>query len=72
MGGTAERLSKLGLVDEVLKEPHGAAHRDPQAMAETVKQSMIKHLTELSKQPITTLLDARQARLRNFGVFGGK
>jgi acetyl-CoA carboxylase carboxyl transferase subunit alpha len=70
MGGTAERLKKLGLVDEVLKEPHGAAHRDPQAMAETVKQSMIKHLTELSKQPVTTLLDARQARLRNFGVFG--
>ena len=34
MGGTAERLKKLGLVDEVLKEPHGAAHRDPQAMAE--------------------------------------
>jgi len=70
MGGTADRLKKLGLVDEVLKEPHGAAHRDPQAMAETVKQSMIKHLTELSKQPVTSLLDARQARLRSFGVFG--
>jgi acetyl-CoA carboxylase carboxyl transferase subunit alpha len=71
MGGTADRLKKLGLVDEVLKEPNGAAHRDPQAMAEAVKQSMIKHLTELSKQPITTLLDARQARLRGFGVFRG-
>jgi acetyl-CoA carboxylase carboxyl transferase subunit alpha len=69
MGGTAERLKKLGLVDEVLKEPNGAAHRDPQAMAEVVKQSMLKHLTELSKQPITSLLDARQARLRGFGVF---
>ncbi len=71
MGGTADRLKKLGLVDEVLKEPNGAAHRDPQAMAEVVKQSMVKHLTELSKQPITTLLDARQARLRGFGVFRG-
>src|SRR6202167_4111342 len=70
MGGTADRLKALGLVDEVLKEPHGAAHRDPQAMAETMKQSMIKNLTELSNQPITSLLDARQARLRNFGVFG--
>ncbi len=69
MGGTAERLKKLGLVDEVLKEPHGAAHRDPQAMAESMKQSMVKNLAELSKQPITTLLDARQARLRGFGVF---
>jgi acetyl-CoA carboxylase carboxyl transferase subunit alpha len=71
MGGTAERLKKLGLVDEVLKEPNGAAHRDPQAMAEVVKQSMVKHLAELSKQPITTLLDARQARLRGFGVYRG-
>jgi acetyl-CoA carboxylase carboxyl transferase subunit alpha len=71
MGGTAERLKKLGLVDEVLKEPNGAAHRDPQAMAEVVKQSIVKHLAELSKQPITTLLDARQARLRGFGVFRG-
>jgi len=69
MGGTAERLKKLGLVDEVLKEPHGGAHRDPQAMAEVVKQSMLKHLTELRSLPVTQLLDARQARLRNFGVF---
>ena len=53
MGGTADRLKKLGLVDEVLKEPNGAAHRDPQAMAEAVKESMVKHLAELSKQPIT-------------------
>jgi acetyl-CoA carboxylase carboxyl transferase subunit alpha len=69
MGGTAERLKKLGLVDEVLKEPHGAAHRDPQAMAESMKVSISKHLSELRNQPITTLLDARQARLRSFGVF---
>jgi acetyl-CoA carboxylase carboxyl transferase subunit alpha len=69
MGGTAERLKKLGLVDEVLKEPHGGAHRDPQAMAETVKQSMIKHLNDLRSMPVTQLLDARQARLRSFGVF---
>ncbi|MDE1923681.1 MAG: acetyl-CoA carboxylase carboxyltransferase subunit alpha [Gammaproteobacteria bacterium] len=70
MGGTAERLKKLGLVDEVLKEPHGAAHRDPQAMAETVKASILRHLGDLRAMPITQLLDARQARLRSFGVFG--
>src|SRR5450631_3257838 len=69
MGGTAERLKKLGLVDEVLKEPHGGAHRDPQSMAESVKQSMVKHLAELRNQPVTQLLDARQARLRGFGVY---
>ncbi len=70
MGGTAERLKKLGLVDEVLKEPHGAAHRDPQAMAESVKTSILRHLGELRAMPITKLLDARQARLRSFGAFG--
>src|ERR1700731_1937208 len=64
MGGTAERLKKLGLVDDVLKEPHGGAHRDPQSMAETVKQSMVKNLAELRNQPVKQLLDARQARLR--------
>jgi len=69
MGGTAERLKKLGLVDEVLKETHGAAHRDPQAIADALKQCLIKHLAELCNQPVTTLLDARQARLRGFGVF---
>jgi acetyl-CoA carboxylase carboxyl transferase subunit alpha len=69
MGGTAERLKKLGLVDEVLKEPHGGAHRDPQAMGATVKESILKHLTELRGLPITQLLDARQARLRSFGSF---
>src|SRR5487761_2305808 len=70
MGGTAERLKKLGLVDEVLKEPRGAAHRDPQAMAETLKASIVRHLNELRAMPITQLLDARQARLRSFGAFG--
>jgi acetyl-CoA carboxylase carboxyl transferase subunit alpha len=69
MGGTADRLYKLGLVDEVLKEPHGGAHRDPQLMAEGIKQSMLKHLSELRNQPITQLLDARQARVRGFGAF---
>jgi len=69
MGGTAERLKKLGLVDEVLKEPHGGAHRDPQAMGATVKESILKHLTELRGLPVTQLLDARQARLRSFGAF---
>jgi acetyl-CoA carboxylase carboxyl transferase subunit alpha len=69
MGGTADRLKKLGLVDEVLKEPHGGAHRDPQGMAEVVKESMIRNLAELRNQPVTQLLDARQARLRGLGAY---
>jgi acetyl-CoA carboxylase carboxyl transferase subunit alpha len=69
MGGTAERLKKLGLVDEVLKEPHGGAHRDPHAMAETLRHSIVKNLDELRNMPVTQILDARQARLRRFGAF---
>jgi acetyl-CoA carboxylase alpha subunit len=38
-------------------------------MAETLRQSIHKHLGELCNQPVTTLLDARQARLRGFGVY---
>jgi acetyl-CoA carboxylase alpha subunit len=38
-------------------------------MAEAVKQSMVKHLAELRNQPVTQLLDARQARLRGFGAY---
>ena len=71
MGITAERLSKLGLVDEVVKEPLGGAHRDPQGMAETLKSSLVKNLAELCRQPVTTLLDNRQKRLSSFGVFRG-
>ena len=69
MSGTAERLKRFGLVDEILKEPHGGAHRDPQTMAETLRQSIVKKLTELRNQPVTQILDARQARLRRFGSF---
>jgi acetyl-CoA carboxylase carboxyl transferase subunit alpha len=69
MGGTADRLKKLGLVDEVLKEPHGGAHRDPTAMAETLKLALVKNLSELRNQPVTQILDARQARLRHFGAY---
>ena len=69
MGGTAERLKKLGLVDEVLKEPFGGAHRGPQAMAETLKASIVRHLAELKAIPVPQLLDARQARWRSVGAF---
>ncbi len=69
MGLTAERLSKLGLVDEVIREPLGGAHRDPTAMAEALKAALIRHLAELDVQPIGQVLDARSARLQSFGVF---
>jgi acetyl-CoA carboxylase carboxyl transferase subunit alpha len=69
MGITAERLARLGLVDEVLPEPLGGAHRDPQAVAETLKAALITQLDALGSQGITDLLAARHARLRAQGVY---
>jgi acetyl-CoA carboxylase carboxyl transferase subunit alpha len=69
MGITADRLSKLGLVDEVLKEPLGGAHRDPQSMAEAVKVALLKCLDELTALSTEELLARRHARLRAQGMF---
>ncbi|MFO1504743.1 MAG: acetyl-CoA carboxylase carboxyltransferase subunit alpha [Steroidobacteraceae bacterium] len=69
MGLTADRLSALKLVDEVLPEPLGGAHRDSEAMAQTLKQAVLRHLDALSKLPIDKLLEDRQRRLASFGEF---
>ncbi len=69
MGITAERLSRLGLVDEVIREPLGGAHRDSNTTAESLKAALLRHLKELESRPIEDIVDARAARLKSFGVF---
>jgi acetyl-CoA carboxylase carboxyl transferase subunit alpha len=69
MGITAERLMRLGLVDEVLKEPLGGAHRDPQATADSLKEALLRHLAEVAAWPEQELVERRYARLRAQGVF---
>jgi acetyl-CoA carboxylase carboxyl transferase subunit alpha len=69
MGVTAGRLAEFNLVDEVLAEPLGGAHRDPDAMALTVKDAILRHLADLSARSTDTLLAERSARLASFGVF---
>ncbi len=71
MGITAESLSRLRLVDEVIPEPLGGAHREPAAMAEALRTALTRHVTELSALPADELMRIRHARLRAFGVFGG-
>jgi acetyl-CoA carboxylase carboxyl transferase subunit alpha len=71
MGITADSLSRLRLVDEVIPEPLGGAHREPAAMAEALRTALTRHLTELSALPADELMRMRHARLRAFGVFGG-
>ncbi|MFQ3260858.1 acetyl-CoA carboxylase carboxyltransferase subunit alpha [Reinekea sp.] len=67
MGITAARLSELGLVEEVLKEPLGGAHRNVDEMAETIQTALIKQLSDLKTKPIESLLDERYKRLMSFG-----
>lgn len=66
---TAPDLSALGVVDDILDEPAGGAHRDPDAMITTVRERVIATLTELSKIPIDDLLQARYDKYRGIGTY---
>jgi acetyl-CoA carboxylase carboxyl transferase subunit alpha len=66
---TADRLDKLGLLDEVIEEPLGGAHRDPVAMSGRLKAAVIRHLGELESIPRDELRAARSAKIASFGVF---
>ena len=66
---TAVRLKDLGLVDEVLREPLGGAHRDPPAMAATLREALQRTLLELETMSPEALVERRDARLAAFGVY---
>lgn len=66
---TAAHLSEFGLVDEVLPEPLGGAHRNPKAMAEVVRNALLNSLDELTALSTEQLLEHRQQRLASFGQF---
>ncbi|HEY7930144.1 MAG TPA: acetyl-CoA carboxylase carboxyltransferase subunit alpha [Steroidobacteraceae bacterium] len=66
---TAGGLLGLGLVDEVLPEPLGGAHRDPIATARTLHESLLKNLRELQARDLNTLMAQRTARIDAFGVY---
>jgi acetyl-CoA carboxylase carboxyl transferase subunit alpha len=69
MGITADRLRQLRLVDEVLKEPLGGAHRDIDATAQVLKNGLIAHLDGLMRLSLDELLDARYQKLMSFGRY---
>jgi len=72
---TAADLSRLGVIDEIVKEPLGGAHRDPQAMAATLKEVVERHMKELEKMDMEELLRLRYEKFRRMGAFideGGK
>jgi acetyl-CoA carboxylase carboxyl transferase subunit alpha len=66
---TAADLSRLGVIDEIVKEPLGGAHRDPQRMAEDLKEVVERHLKELEKVTTEELLSLRYEKFRRMGTF---
>jgi acetyl-CoA carboxylase carboxyl transferase subunit alpha len=68
---TARELHELKLIDEVIPEPLGGAHRNHEAMAEAVKTALAKHLRELGSKPEDELLGERYRKFRRVGAFNG-
>jgi acetyl-CoA carboxylase carboxyl transferase subunit alpha len=69
MGITAPRLKQLGLVDKVIAEPLGGAHRDHAAMAVSLKKALTEALRHLSDLPVETLLEQREDRILAYGKY---
>jgi acetyl-CoA carboxylase carboxyl transferase subunit alpha len=66
---TAADLSRLGVIDEIVKEPLGGAHRDPEGMARILKEVVERHLKELEKMDEEELLSLRYEKFRRMGAF---
>jgi acetyl-CoA carboxylase carboxyl transferase subunit alpha len=67
---TARDLFKLEVIDQIIPEPLGGAHRDPRETANTLKTFLLRHLRELRDVPVDQLLEARYQKFRRMGVFG--
>ncbi|PWU19579.1 MAG: acetyl-CoA carboxylase carboxyl transferase subunit alpha [Verrucomicrobia bacterium] len=69
---TAKHLLELGLVDEIIPEPLGGAHTNPELMAQTLQTDLLKHLGEISELSASDRLERRYAKFRAFGQFQEK
>ena len=69
LGITAPKLQALGLVDHIVNEPLGGAHRDPDAMMESLRGTLSGVLANVRERPLNALLNARYARLMGYGKF---
>ena len=67
---TAQDLLNMKIIDEIVSEPLGGAHRDPQKMAETLRETIKKHLRDLKALSKEKLLELRYEKFRNMGVIG--
>ncbi|HAJ91723.1 MAG TPA: acetyl-CoA carboxylase carboxyl transferase subunit alpha [Gammaproteobacteria bacterium] len=69
LGITSGRLRDLGMVDKIIPEPLGGAHRDIDAVVDNVKQALLETLAGLQQQSLDELLEARYQRLMAYGQF---
>ncbi|HEY0309641.1 MAG TPA: acetyl-CoA carboxylase carboxyltransferase subunit alpha [Luteimonas sp.] len=69
LGLTARRLKSLGLVDKVIREPIGGAHRNPLQMAKRLKAVLMNELDSLEALPLDDLLERRYRRIRGYGAY---
>jgi acetyl-CoA carboxylase carboxyl transferase subunit alpha len=69
LGITAHRLKALGLIDKIVSEPVGGAHRDPKAMAAALKRGLAEALRQVNDLKVKELLDRRYERLQSYGRF---
>ena len=69
---TAQDLLEMKVIDEVVPEPAGGAHRDPARAADSLGRVLRKHLTQLKAMSGDQLVDDRYKKLRALGVFAGK
>lgn len=69
MGITAERLKSLGLIDQIIPEPLGGAHRDMEEAARLIGNALQAQLTELTGLNVDELLEQRYERIMDFGQF---
>ncbi|HET6913919.1 MAG TPA: acetyl-CoA carboxylase carboxyltransferase subunit alpha [Rhodanobacteraceae bacterium] len=69
LGLTAPRLKELGLVDKIVREPTGGAHRNPKAMARRLKAVLLNEVDALEQLPTDALLEQRYQRLRRYGAY---
>jgi acetyl-CoA carboxylase carboxyl transferase subunit alpha len=69
LGITANRLKTLGLVDKIVPEPLGGAHRDPQQAAQSLKKALAEALKQLQEKTAKELVESRLERLMSYGKF---
>ena len=69
LGLTAEILKRLHLIDEIIPEPLGGAHRNPQEMAMTLKANLVKEFSRLRQIALDELLERRYEKFRRMGAF---